>query len=60
MIERIIFWSVHNRFFVWAGIVPIAASGTLVVTPPATTTYKLTATNAGGSTLIINITVTVS
>jgi CzcA family heavy metal efflux pump len=27
MIERIISWSVHNRFFVWAGIMLIAAGG---------------------------------
>ncbi|HLG36478.1 MAG TPA: hypothetical protein VI757_16490 [Bacteroidia bacterium] len=42
------------------GIGAVAASGTQIVSPPATTTYHLTATASGGETLNINITVTVS
>ncbi|TND07202.1 MAG: putative silver efflux pump [Bacteroidetes bacterium] len=31
MIERIISWSIHNRFFVWVGIVMIVAGGTWAI-----------------------------
>ncbi|MEO5572552.1 MAG: hypothetical protein ABIT08_06645 [Bacteroidia bacterium] len=41
------------------GIGTVAASGSQSVTPAATTSYKLTATAAGGATLSITVTVTV-
>jgi hypothetical protein len=42
------------------GIGAVAASGTQIVSPAATTAYKLTATAAGGAALTITVTVTVT
>jgi len=42
------------------GIGAVAATGSQIVTPAATTTYKLTATASGGATLTISVTVTVT